>query len=56
MNELVTQDNQNTIKTTGGTSRMDPAGFMVGLIGVGIGILLSYLFEKRHILGKKEES
>jgi hypothetical protein len=46
-------------KTTGkhrGYIQMDPAGFMVGLIGIAIGILLSYIFEKRHILGKKGES
>lgn len=35
---------------------MDPAGFLIGLIGIAIGILISYIFEKRHILGKKGES
>jgi len=29
---------------------------MISLLIVSLGIILSYLFEKRHALGKKQES
>jgi len=35
---------------------LDAAGFIVGLLIVSTGILLSYILEKRRILGKKQES
>jgi hypothetical protein len=35
---------------------LDAAGFIVGLLIVSMGILLSYIIEKRQILGKKQES
>jgi hypothetical protein len=35
---------------------LDPAGFIVSLVVVLMGILLSYLLEKRHILGKKGDT
>jgi hypothetical protein len=35
---------------------LDEAGFIVSLLIVSMGILLSYILEKRHILGKKQES
>jgi hypothetical protein len=35
---------------------LDEAGFIVGLLIISIGILLSYILEKRHVLGKKQES
>jgi hypothetical protein len=39
-----------------GNMYLDEAGFMISLLIVSLGILLSYLFEKRHALGKKQES
>lgn len=35
---------------------LDLAGFIVCLCMVSLGILLSYILEKRRILGKKQES
>jgi hypothetical protein len=35
---------------------LDEAGFIVSLLIVTLGIILSYIFEKRHSLGKKQES
>ena len=35
---------------------LDAAGFIVGLLIVSMGILLSYILEKRQILGKKQQS
>ena len=35
---------------------LDAAGFIVGLLIVSMGIFLSYILEKRQILGKKQES
>ncbi len=35
---------------------MDAAGFISGLLIVSTGIVLSYILEKRHHLGKKQES
>jgi hypothetical protein len=46
---------KTTTKIIGGTV-LDPTGFIVSLCIVSLGILLSYILEKRHILGKKQES
>jgi len=35
---------------------LDEAGFIVSLLIVTLGILLSYILEKRHAIGKKQES
>jgi hypothetical protein len=35
---------------------LDAAGFILGLLIVSMGILLSYIIEKRQILGKQQES
>jgi len=35
---------------------LDTAGFILSLLIVSMGILLSYIIEKRQILGKKQES
>ena len=40
----------------GGNMYLDEAGFIVSLLIVSLGIILSYIFEKRHALGKKQES
>jgi len=39
-----------------GVCCMDAAGFITGLLIISLGILLSYILEKRHRLGKKQES
>jgi len=44
------------MKKNGGKIYLDEAGFIVSLLIVSLGILLSYILEKRHILGKKQES
>jgi hypothetical protein len=35
---------------------MDAAGFTVSLFIVSLGIILSYILEKRHVLGKRQGS
>jgi hypothetical protein len=35
---------------------LDEAGFIVSLLIVSLGIILSYILEKRRTLGKKQES
>jgi len=35
---------------------LDAAGFITGLLIVSLGIVLSYILERRQILGKKQES
>jgi len=39
-----------------GNMYLDEAGFMVSLLIISLGIILSYILEKRHIRGKKQES
>ena len=42
--------------TKNGGMFLDAAGFITGLLIVSLGIVLSYILERRQILGKKQES